>query len=287
MANETMTLKADERPVSLEKKELKKKDLIKSWLLWITFGQACYNFERMQGLGFCCSMKPIIDRLYKNDKAARSDAMKRHLTYYNTENNWGAIIAGVAASMEEDKANGADIPDEAINGMKTALMGPMAGIGDTVTQSLVKTILLGIGCSLALSGNAFGPVLFLLGMSVYTLLLSHRAYFLGYKYGKKSVTRILGSGIIREVTDSLGALGIMVLGAMVSANINITTPFKLDIGGSVVEFQSIFDSILPKMLPLALFFITYKLVNKGKKPILIIGILFLVGLVGSILGILG
>ena len=72
--------------------KLEKKDLKKSWLLWVTFGQACYNYERMQGLGFCHSMKPIIERLYPNDKQGRKEAMKRHLTYYNTENNWVQVL---------------------------------------------------------------------------------------------------------------------------------------------------------------------------------------------------
>ena len=60
-------------------------------------------------------------------------------------------------------------------------MGPLAGIGDTVTQSLVKTVLLGIACDLALNGNILGPILFVVLMSVYTLGFRHFVYFTGYK----------------------------------------------------------------------------------------------------------
>lgn len=38
--------------------------------------------------------------------------------------------------MEEQKANGADISGEDINALRTGLMGPMAGIGDTVSQAV-------------------------------------------------------------------------------------------------------------------------------------------------------
>ena len=38
-------------------------------------------------------------------------------------------------------------------------MRPLAGDGDVVTQSLVKTILLAIGCAPALSRNVLGPIL--------------------------------------------------------------------------------------------------------------------------------
>lgn len=266
--------------------KLQRKDLLGSWFRWICFGQTCYNYERMQGMGFTHSMIPIINRLYttKEDRAA---ALQRHMTYYNTENNWGAAVAGITASMEEERANGADIDDDAINGIKTSLMGPLAGIGDTVTQSLAKTILLSIGCSLAMAGNVLGPIFFFLGMSAYALGLSYYLYFMGYRNGKTSITKLLRSGVIKNVSEALGALGMMVLGAMVAANISVTTPLSFTIGGSEIVLQTIMDSILPKMLPLAIFLITYRLVVKGKKPSYIIIGMFVVGILGSVLHLLG
>ena len=86
-------------------KNLDQKTLKKSWLNWVSFGQQCYNYEIMQGLGFASSMIPIINKLYPDDAEARKAALERHLTYYNTENNWGAAVAGIVASMEEEKAN--------------------------------------------------------------------------------------------------------------------------------------------------------------------------------------
>ncbi len=266
--------------------KLEKKDLVRSWFRWVCFGQTCYNYERMQGMGFCHSMLPIIERLYpkKEDKAA---AMQRHLTYYNTENNWGAAVAGIAASMEEQKANGGEVDDETINGIKASLMGPLAGIGDTVTQSLAKTIFASIGCSLALSGNILGPIIFFLGMTAYALGLSYNLYFMGYKNGKTSITKLLRSGVVKNVSEALGALGMMVLGAMVAANIGITTPLAFTVGGSEIVLQNILNAILPKLLPLAVFFVTYRLVVKGKKPTVIIIGMFVVGILGSLLHLLG
>ena len=282
MGNEVMT----ETAVNQNEIKLQRKDLLGSWFRWVCFGQTCYNYERMQGMGFCHSMIPIINRLYtrKEDRAA---ALQRHMTYYNTENNWGAAVAGIAASMEEQRANGADIDDDAINGIKTSLMGPLAGIGDTVTQSLVKTIFLSVGCSLALSGNILGPILFFIGMSAYALGLSYYVYFMGYNSGKTSITKLLRSGLVKNVSEALGALGMMVLGAMVAANIGVTTPLAFTVGGSEIVLQTILDSILPKMLPLLIFFGTYRLVVKGKKSTEIIAGRCIVGILGSVLHILG
>ena len=266
--------------------KLEKNDLTKSWLLWVTFGQQCYNFEIMQGLGFAHAMCPIIKRLYPNDTEKRKEALERHLNYYNTENNWGASIAGIVASMEEEKANGAAISDSSINSIKAALMGPLASIGDTVTQSLVKTVLLGIACDLALNGNILGPILFVVLMSVYTLGFSHFVYFTGYKSGKASVTRLLAGGKLSAVTDALGVLGIMVLGSLVASSISISTPLVIALGQTTVELQTVLDTILPKLLPLLAFLGCYRMVNKGMKPVKIILILFVVGIVCGLLGIL-
>ena len=268
-------------------KTLSKKTLQKSWLNWVTFGQQCYNYEIMQGLGFASSMIPVIDELYPDDVEARKEALERHLTYYNTENNWGASVAGIVASMEEEKANGANITDGSINSIKAALSGPLAGIGDTVTQSIVKTCLLGICCDLALKGNALGPIMFFVLMSAYTLGFSKYVFEQGYKSGKTSVTKLLAGGKMTAVTEALGALGLMVVGSMIASNVNVVTPFVFNLGQTSVELQGILDAIVPKLLSIVAVFFTYRAVNKGVKPIKIIGIMFAIGIIGGLLGILG
>ena len=241
----------------------------------------------MQGLGFASSMIPIINELYPDDAEARKEALERHLTYYNTENNWGAAVAGIVASMEEEKANGANITDGSINSIKAALSGPLAGIGDTVTQSLVKTCLLGICCDMALKGNALGPILFFVLMSCYTLGLSKYVFDQGYKQGKTSVTKLLAGGRMTSVTEALGALGLMVVGSMIASNVSVVTPLVFNLGQTSVNLQAILDTICPKLLSLITVFITYRMVNKGVKPIRIIIGMFVIGIIGGLLGIIG
>lgn len=43
-----------------------------------------------------------------------------------------APILGVTTALEEQRANGAEIDDGAINGIKVGLMGPLAGVGDPI-----------------------------------------------------------------------------------------------------------------------------------------------------------
>ena len=85
--------------------------------------QGSWNFERMQALGFCFSMVPAIRRLYPENNEARKQAIRRHLEFFNTQPFVAAPILGVTLALEEQRANGAEIDDGAINGIKVGLMG--------------------------------------------------------------------------------------------------------------------------------------------------------------------
>jgi len=275
------TTTAVETRVTLDKKTLRK-----SWWNWTCWGQICYNFERMMGQGFCHSMIPIFKKLYPNDKEKRAQGMTRHLTYYNTENTWGCLIPGIVAAMEEEKANGVDVEDEAISNIKTALMGPIAGVGDAVTQGIVKVLLLTIGIDLAMKGNALGPIFYVLGFSAYALLVGYTCYMTGYKLGKNAVVKILSGGLIQEITEGFGAMGMMVLGGLVATKIGVSTPLSFALGEKVTEVQALLDQIMPALLPLALFFGVYALLRKGITPMKVMLLIFIAGTVFSLLGIL-
>ena len=85
--------------------------------------------------GFFSGMRNIIDKLYDDDPEQKAEACQRHMEFYNSEFALvGPVILGAAIAMEEEKANGADIDGQAISAIKTSLMGPLAGIGDTLRQ---------------------------------------------------------------------------------------------------------------------------------------------------------
>ena len=60
------------------------------------------------------------------------------MQFFNTEATIGASSPVSCYRLEEDRANGAEIPDEVIASIKTGLMGPMAGIGDTLYWGTIK-----------------------------------------------------------------------------------------------------------------------------------------------------
>ena len=127
-----------------KKVSLTRRDVQRSFWLWTFFSHANYNYERLQGTAFAQAMTPIIRKLYKDPDEIKA-ALKRHLVFFNTEPNVGGVIHGAVIAMEEQRANGAPIDDDAINSVKSGLMGPLAGIGDVISQGTITPILLPSG----------------------------------------------------------------------------------------------------------------------------------------------
>jgi PTS system mannose-specific IID component len=244
----------------------------------------------MQGMGFAHSMTPIIKKLYKT-KEDISAALQRHLVFFNTQPDVGGVIHGAVIAMEEERAAGADISDDAINGVKTGLMGPMAGIGDTLQQGILIPIALALGISIALGGDIEGATTgSLLGPIVYLVLVAIGIwgggwflYWQGYKQGRAAVTNILRSGTLNRVIVGAGVLGNFIMGALVVSFVSLSTPVALLIGGTTFEVQGVLDSIMPNLLPLLLvLFIWWLLAKKNVSPTLIMVVVILVGVLGAI-----
>ena len=115
--------------------------------------QGCFNYERQQGLGFGYAMIPHLRRIYKDDPEGFKDAMKRHLVFYNITPQCTTFVQGIAVAMEEEAASNPDFDASSINAIKTALMGPLSGIGDSIFWGTLRTIGLGVGISFCMQGN--------------------------------------------------------------------------------------------------------------------------------------
>ena len=265
----------------MAEKKLTKSDLIKTFLLWETQTEVCLSYERLMSLGFCITMAPVIDRLY-DTKEERAEAMKRHMVFFNTENNWGAFIPGIVASMEEDKANGLPITDDLINNVKIGLMGPLAGLGDTITQGLVKTVLLAITVNLALDGYTFAPVLFFLLYGAYITAIGAFTFYEGYHVGKNVLDKITDPEIIHKITDCLGLVGMTIAGAMIITNVGIET--ALEVEGVVI--QDILNEIAPNLIGVGTTLGIFAFLRKGTPVSKIIIALFVIGFACYFLGIL-
>jgi PTS system mannose-specific IID component len=268
-------------------------DVIKSWLLWLFFIQSGYNYERLQATGFAQAMTPIISRLYHTPEDIRA-ALQRHLVFFNTEPQWGAVIPGVVIAMEEERANGADIDDDAINSVKTGLMGPLAGIGDTLDQGTITPILLALGIGIAgvtvtggkavlgATGNPLGAILYIILESIIIIGVSYFLFTQGYYRGRSFVTDVLRSGLMDKIVTGATVLGNIVLGALAASFVTLFLAPTITVTGTSINLQTgILDKIMPGLLPLAVVLLCWYLLRRRVSPILLLVTFLIIALVGS------
>ena len=284
-----------------------------------TFLQGSWNYERMQNGGFVFAMIPAIKKLYTT-KEEQSAALKRHLEFFNTHPYVASPVIGVTLALEEDKANGAEVDNAAIQGVKVGMMGPLAGVGDPVFWFTVRPILGALGASLAMSGNILGPILFFVLWNVIRWVFMWYTQEFGYKVGTK-ITEDLSGGLLQKITKGASILGMFVLGSLVQrwVSINFTpTVSKVQLSeGAYIDWDSLpaggegiksafeqyasglalspekvttlqqnLDSLIPGLVPVLLTLLCMWLLKKNVSPIIIIIALFVVGIVGHVVGLL-
>ncbi len=268
------------------KVSLSKWDLEFAILRWWIMSHLAYNYQRMQAGGFASMMGPLLKKLYPNDPNAVIDGLKRHMMFFNTEPRWGAVIHGIVIALEEQKARGKDIDETAIVDLKSSLMGPLAGIGDTISGGLYKPCILGICLGWGATGSIMGPLFFVIAMLGYDLLVTHLTIRKGYQMGTTAVTSILEGGMFKKVTTFFSIMGLFVLGIMVCKFITIDISWIPVIGGSPVVMKDLLDKIVPKLLPLVITIVSWRALMRGVKVVYVLLALFLFALVGGALGII-
>lgn len=270
-------------------KKLDKKEVVNAFWRWTFFSHANYNYERLEATGLVHAFKPIVKKLYGDNPEEYKNFLLRHMQFFNTEPHIGGLIPGIVIAMEEERANGAPITDDAIAGVKTGLMGPFAGIGDTLWQGTLTPILLALGISLGAQGNLMGPILYTILMFGIMFPVAYICWMKGYELGKVGIEKILGGNQLQMLITGASAMGAIVMGAMSSQFVVAKSALVLTMGDVVFNVQTqLLDAIFTGILPLGITLLTlFLLKNKKMKSTTVMGILLLIGLIGGITGILG
>ena len=270
-----------------KKNLLTSKEVNRAWLLWLFNNQACYNYERMMGIGFLHAMTPACRKLYKDNKDLRIEAMQRHTSFFNCEPCLGSSIVGLVLAMEEQKALGAELDNDAITSIKTGLMGPLSGIGDTLIQGVILPLLIAFAVDFAKGGNWVIPLVFSLVMAIIVFGISRFGFLLGYRKGSDAILSMLENGVIKRLISAASIMGCMVLGALVVNFVTMKCGISIpQAEGSFSMQEQLFDAILPSMLPLLLTLGCYKLLKAGKSSVLVMLVIIAIGVIGGLTGIL-
>jgi PTS system mannose-specific IID component len=251
--------------------------------------QWSWNYERMQALGYLYSMLPIINVVYKT-KEDRIAAMKRHLVFYNTNPQLGSpAIFGATVALEAQKEVGV------VDSLKVGLMGPLAGIGDTVQAILYRPIVAVIAASLALSGSYLAPFLMFASGILWSLVMIPLFWF-GYRQGIGVAYEVSEGGRVTRITDMVTMMGMVVIGGFIpSIMATVQTPLKYvqtvssqgQTHTETVALQATLDQIIPYILPVLCVALAYWLLRGLKlSPVWVLCILAVLAFALASIGVL-
>lgn len=304
----------------MEEKKIKltKADRFKMFLRSY-FLLSSFNYERMQNGGVAYTLIPAIKKLYSS-KADRAAALKRHLEFFNTHPFMANPIFGVTLALEEERANGANVDDAAISGVKIGMIGPLAGAGDPLFWFTLRPIMLSLGASLAVSGNVAGPFVFFILWNIMAAAVKWYTQEFGYRAGT-AITDDLSGGLLQKVTRGASMMGMFVIGSLIQRWVSITfTPVvstvkqqkgayidweKLPAGAKglkeaftqyaagrslsetkVTTLQDNLDQLVPGLAALGLTFLCMYLLKRKVSPIVIILGIFVLAIVFHVIGLL-
>lgn len=265
-------------------KRVSKKELMK--VFWRSFTiNASYQYERQMNQGFVYSLIPVIDKLY-DKKEDRVEALERHSEFFNVTPMVAPLVMGITTAMEEENANDEDFDPKSISAVKSALMGPLSGIGDSIFWGTLRPLAAGIACSLALAGNAAAPILFYVLFNVFNVACRYFGLFKGYELGTSFLGKVAQSGVMQKVFLGAAIIGMLVIGAMVSSMVSVTFQLAIGEGDSAILLNDVINDIMPQMLSLLVTLALFYLIRKGwKVNTLLVGIV-VVSIVCCFLGIL-
>lgn len=179
--------------------------------------QAVWNFERMQNIGFAYALMPVLYVLYP-DPAKRSEALMRHLGFFNVHPYMVSIILGLVIRTEEDISRGAPGSVDTVNNLKNAMAGPLAAIGDVFFWATWRPVLALISIGIMLVVLRFqydrylllAPLFFIVVYNVFQIGFRLITLLAAYRNHAEIVT-VIQEMKFRDMLDRVRFFGMVVL----------------------------------------------------------------------------
>lgn len=218
----------------------------------------------MEGPAIVKMLADVREEIYPNDKEAQKEMLERHTIFFNTEPNLGSIVPGIVLGMEYEMAQGGDVQPEFINSIKTALMGPFAGIGDSLLPGTLCPILLSIALGMCENGEIIGPIFYIISFLAIMLPLTWFLFSYGVKTGANAAELVLSGGIKDKVTKAAETVGLIVIGAVTASYTHVNIGLVYTSGDLSIDIAAILDSLMPGLSVLLMSFLAYVLMVKRK-----------------------
>jgi len=266
-------------------KKLTRRDLWKTFIYSLAIESGC-STSKQEAPGFTQAMIPVIENVY-DTKEEKAEAYTRHTQLFLTEGRVAQFIVGVVAKLEEQRAATRDVEAEDILLYKSALAGPLAGIGDSLLHGTLRPLMAGIACVLVYAGgfqNLLGPVLFFLVMTGAVFAVRIIGFFKGYNEGMTAIERLQRSGIVERITSHAAIASYMLAGAFIPALLHFSLP-AIPWRGDYFYLQNTLDLLVPGLIPLLYTFWMYRLLyKKNQSPVVLVAATLLLGIAVAYIG---
>ena len=268
----------------LSKKALKTARSRHNWGL-----QWCWNYERMQAVGYAWAMVPIMKELYEGEEE-QCRQLERHMQFYNCHPGGSALIMGANVALEENYAT------EAGDSLKIALMGPLAAIGDTIQAVLITPPFNVVGAGLAAEGNWLSIVITALPIWV-LWFLRIPLFNYGYKQGAGIIGDVDKAGSLETLQTAAGVFGLTVVGGIIPSVLGYLRFKEIYLGNflgagkdtpqNYFDIQKGLDNMFPYFIPIAVTYFCYWMIKiKKQKPLITMAILAVIAFVLGAFGIM-
>ncbi|NKF05891.1 PTS system mannose/fructose/sorbose family transporter subunit IID [Clostridium gasigenes] len=264
-------------------KVLTKKDYLRTSLRAF-FLQNGFNYGNYQGLGYANILYPALKKIYKNNEDGLKDTLEENIEFFNSNPHFLPFITSLHLVMIESER-----PTEEIRSIKMALMGPLSGIGDSLSQFCLAPLFSTIAASLAQDGMIAGPILFFLAMNGILTTIKLVTGLYGYKLGTSIIETL--SDKMAQISNIASMIGVTVISGLAVSfvKVNIATKYVTTIEGkeNIVSVQDMLDKIAPKMLPVFFTILVFYLLKKRKwTTYQVVGLTIVLGIIGSVLGLI-
>ena len=256
--------------------KLQKKDYTRASLR-AYFLQNGMNYSNYQGLGYANMLYPGLRKIYDDDDQLR-DALKENVEFFNTNPSMVPFIGNLHLAMLDGGANAKEVKS-----IKMALMGPMAGIGDSLSQFCLAPLFA--------DGLILGPAIFFLGMNITLLIIKLLMGNWGHKLGASIIEKL--SSYMEQISTIAGMIGVTVISGLAVNFVKISTKLQYvaQISATeekIISLQEMLDAMLPNMLAVLYTGLMFYLIKKKKwSTYKLVIFTIIVGILLSVVGILG
>ncbi len=235
---------------------LTKKDLSKVLHRYVWARQSPFNYETMQSGGWVYAIHPAMAKIYNNDPEILAAKYRQHFRFYNTHPWMGNIILGACLAIESTKEP--DCTETAVD-LRTALMGPLAGLGDSIIWVILPTVLGAIAAYQAQAGSILGWFL-AEAVQMVIWMFFYKAFYIAYDKGIEFVTS--RSESLSHLTSAATIVGLAVVGALTASIVNVKFGITWTVGDLTQNLDDLLNSIVPHFANVVTMLLMYYLVSK-------------------------